>query len=66
MEGDSLADARYMDLNWGRENSGAMEGREPFLWRDKRETKREELSECGIGLAQEETSPDPGLWSKKY
>ena len=58
MEGDSLADAKCIDMNWGRENAGAVEGRKHFLWRHKRE-RREGLRKCSIELAQEENLSGP-------
>ena len=42
------------------ENGGAAEGREPFLWREKRKRKREGLKECGIGFTQEDSLSGPG------
>ena len=44
-----MAGERYMEVNWGRENGGVAEGKEPFPWRDKgREKKRIERVWCQV------------------
>ena len=55
LEGDSLAGARFIEMNWGREK----ERREPFSWRDKRKRKREGLRKYNIELAQAENLSGP-------
>ena len=54
-----MADVRCMEVNWGRENCGAVEGREHFLQGGKRERKGEGLRKCGIRYAEEENFSQP-------
>lgn len=32
LEGDSLADVMALEVNGGKKNGNAVEGRKPFLW----------------------------------
>ena len=58
LQGDSMADERCVNVNWGRENGGAAEGRNPLCGKTKNR-KREGLRKCLIELAQEENLSGP-------
>ena len=51
-------------MNWGEKNGGAVKGREPFPWRDKKERKRKGLKDVPLSSHKRKTSLDHGLGAR--